>query len=146
MSKRSRCKCQATCDVCRFEELIFAVVGMNLFGKVAYYDANDEHVNFRTFDRAMMSLLRFSTGDATDLSVHGVPVTPGRPKFEDLLAAAAIFDVRVVVVSAACETPLVYDVGNEDDEAVVVLGHGGGQGKGFQAPSHTGPLGPQCAP
>ena len=40
---------------------------------------------------------------------------------QDLLAAAAIFDVRVVVVSAACETPLVYDLGNEDDEAPASL-------------------------
>ena len=56
---------------------------------------------------------------------------------QDLLAAAAIFDVRVVVVSAACETPLVYDLGNEDDEAVVVLGHGGAAAYCELAPKHV---------
>ena len=56
----------------------------------------------------------------------GPHIGAGDADDQDLLAAAAIFDVRVVVVSAACETPLVYDLGNEDDEAVVVLGHGGG--------------------
>ena len=55
----------------------------------------------------------------------GPHIGAGDADDQDLLAAAAIFDVRVVVVSAACETPLVYDLGNEDDEAVVVLGHGG---------------------
>ena len=54
----------------------------------------------------------------------GPHIGAGDADDQDLLAAAAIFDVRVVVVSAACETPLVYDLGNEDDEAVVVLGHG----------------------
>ena len=61
----------------------------------------------------------------------GPHIGAGDADDQDLLAAAAIFDVRVVVVSAACETPLVYDLGNEDDEAVVVLGHGGGR---FEAP------------
>ena len=42
-----------------------------------------------------------------------------------------------VVVSAACETPLVYDLGNEDDEAVVVLGHGGAAAYCELAPKHV---------
>ena len=50
---------------------IFAVVGMNLFGKVAYYDANNEGVSF-PFDRAMMSLLRFSTGENWNGFMHAV--------------------------------------------------------------------------
>ena len=55
----------------------------------------------------------------------GPHIGAGDADDQDLLAAAAIFDVRVVVVSAACDIPLVYAIGNEDDEAVVVLGHGG---------------------
>ena len=41
------------------------------------------------------------------------------------------------MVSAACETPLVYDLGNEDDEAVVVLGHGGAAAYCELAPKHV---------
>ena len=44
---------------------IFAVVGMQLFGKIEYYDTIDEHVNFRTFWRSVITLLRFSTGEHT---------------------------------------------------------------------------------
>ena len=33
---------------------------MQLFAKVAYYDTLNEHVNFRTFDRAFITLLRFT--------------------------------------------------------------------------------------
>ena len=67
----------------------------------------------------------------------GPHIGAGDADDQDLLAAAAIFDVRVVVVSAACETPLVYDVGNEDDEAVVVLGHGGAAAYCELAPKHV---------
>ena len=67
----------------------------------------------------------------------GPPIGAGDADDQDLLAAAAIFDVRVVVVSAACETPLVYDLGNEDDEAVVVLGHGGAAAYCELAPKHV---------
>ena len=67
----------------------------------------------------------------------GPHIGAGDADDQDLLAAAAIFDVRVVVVSAACETPLVYDLGNEDDEAVVVLGHGGGAAYCELAPKHV---------
>ena len=41
------------------------------------------------------------------------------------------------MVSAACETPLVYDLGNEDDEAVVVLGHGGAAAYCELVPKHV---------
>ena len=67
----------------------------------------------------------------------GPHIGAGDADDQDLLAAAAIFDVRVVVVSAACETPLVYDLGNEDDEAVVVLGHGGAAAYCELAPKHV---------
>ena len=67
----------------------------------------------------------------------GPHIGAGDADDQDLLAAAAILDVRVVVVSAACETPLVYDLGNEDDEAVVVLGHGGAAAYCELAPKHV---------
>ena len=67
----------------------------------------------------------------------GPHIGAGDADDQDLLAAAAIFDVRVVVVSAACDIPLVYDLGNEDDEAVVVLGHGGAAAYCELAPKHV---------
>ena len=67
----------------------------------------------------------------------GPHIGAGDADDQDLLAAAAIFDVRVVVVSAACDIPLVYDIGNEDDEAVVVLGHGGAAAYCELAPKHV---------
>ena len=67
----------------------------------------------------------------------GPHIGAGDADDQDLLAAAAIFDVRVVVVSAACDIPLVYAIGNEDDEAVVVLGHGGAAAYCELAPKHV---------
>ena len=55
----------------------------------------------------------------------GPHIRAGDADDRDLLAAAVVFDVRVVVVSAASDAPLVYDAGGGGDEAVVVLGHGG---------------------
>ena len=49
----------------------------------------------------------------------------------------AVKFLSTLVVSAACETPLVYDLGNEDDEAVVVLGHGGAAAYCELAPKHV---------
>ena len=51
---------------------IFAIVGMQLFAKVAYHDALDEHVNFRTFGVSMIALLRFSTGENWNGFMHSV--------------------------------------------------------------------------
>ena len=43
--------------------VIFAVIGIQLFAKVAYNDALTEHANFRSFGVAMSTLLRASTGE-----------------------------------------------------------------------------------
>ncbi|KAH8064513.1 hypothetical protein JL722_1389 [Aureococcus anophagefferens] len=51
---------------------VFAVIGVNLFSKVAYYGAHDEHVNFRSLGRAMLSLLRFATGENWNGFMHDV--------------------------------------------------------------------------
>ena len=52
--------------------IIFAIVGVQLFGKVAYYDTLDVHINFRTFGNALLSLLRFSTGENWNGFMHAV--------------------------------------------------------------------------
>merc|ERR1719502_42826 len=52
--------------------MIFAIVGVQLFGKVAYYDTHDVHINFRTFGNALLSLLRFSTGENWNGFMHAV--------------------------------------------------------------------------
>lgn len=45
---------------------IYAVMGVQLFAKVQYNNALNEHANFRDFGTAMISLLRFSTGENWD--------------------------------------------------------------------------------
>eukprot|EP00602_Paraphysomonas_sp_CaronLab_P008605 CAMPEP_0185034492 /NCGR_PEP_ID=MMETSP1103-20130426/24443_1 /TAXON_ID=36769 /ORGANISM="Paraphysomonas bandaiensis, Strain Caron Lab Isolate" /LENGTH=1644 /DNA_ID=CAMNT_0027571169 /DNA_START=197 /DNA_END=5132 /DNA_ORIENTATION=+ len=42
---------------------IYAVMGVQLFAKVQFNDEYNEHANFRDFGIAMISLLRFSTGE-----------------------------------------------------------------------------------
>jgi len=42
---------------------IFAVIGMQLFATVAFHESLDPHANFRTFSQALITLLRFSTGE-----------------------------------------------------------------------------------
>jgi voltage-dependent calcium channel L type alpha-1D len=43
---------------------IFAVTGIQLFAKVGYHGSYNEHANFRDFGVALLTLLRFSTGEA----------------------------------------------------------------------------------
>lgn len=42
---------------------IFAVIGMQLFATTAYHESLGPHANFRTFSQALITLLRFSTGE-----------------------------------------------------------------------------------
>jgi hypothetical protein len=43
---------------------IFAVVGVELFAKTQYYESYEERANFRSFEMALLTLLRFATMDA----------------------------------------------------------------------------------
>ena len=105
---------------------------MALLGRVAALRAALTRLGLDDGELASEETLAAALGDWAlqhadrNVADDGPHIGAGDADDQDLLAAAAIFDVRVVVVSAACETPLVYDLGNEDDEAVVVLGHGGG--------------------
>ncbi|CAE7648316.1 scn4ab, partial [Symbiodinium microadriaticum] len=51
---------------------IYAVMGVQLFAKVEYSGDHDEHANFRDFGIAMISLLRFSTGENWDGFMYDV--------------------------------------------------------------------------
>lgn len=42
---------------------IFACIGLNLFAMVKFGDAIDDKFNFQTFGSAMITLMRFATGD-----------------------------------------------------------------------------------
>lgn len=42
---------------------IYAVLGINIFSGVMLQDKLDEKNNFRTFQRAMIILMKFSTGE-----------------------------------------------------------------------------------
>lgn len=42
---------------------IFACVGLNLFSKVKLGDTINEKFNFQTFGGAMVTLMKFATGD-----------------------------------------------------------------------------------
>ena len=57
---------------------IYAVMGLQLFSKIQYNGVYDEHSNFRDFGVAMISLLRFSTGESWDAFMHdGARKMPG---------------------------------------------------------------------
>jgi len=42
---------------------IFAVIGVQLFATVAYHESLNEHANFRDFGMALITLMRFATGE-----------------------------------------------------------------------------------
>ena len=43
---------------------IFAVLGNQLFAKIQFYRSLEDHASFRTFPSSMLTLIRFSTGEA----------------------------------------------------------------------------------
>lgn len=49
---------------------IFAIMGVQLFAKLAFYGSIDEHSNFRTIPSALLLLVRFSTGEAFNEYMH----------------------------------------------------------------------------
>lgn len=42
---------------------IYAIIGVQLFAPVAFYESYNEQANFRTFGSAMLLLLRMATGE-----------------------------------------------------------------------------------
>lgn len=43
--------------------IFYAIVGMNLFGKVKLHDALNSHANFQNFVNAFLTMMRCSTGE-----------------------------------------------------------------------------------
>jgi hypothetical protein len=43
--------------------IFYAIVGMNLFGKVMLHDSLNEHANFQTFGNAFLTMMRCATGE-----------------------------------------------------------------------------------
>ena len=52
--------------------IIFSVVGVQLFGKVALDEDHEEHTNFRDFFKTFMVLFRFATGENWNGFMHAV--------------------------------------------------------------------------
>ncbi|EGB04872.1 hypothetical protein AURANDRAFT_31778, partial [Aureococcus anophagefferens] len=90
---------------------VFAVIGVNLFSKVAYYGAHDEHVNFRSLGRAMLSLLRFATGENWNGFMHDVARRPAHcaddPEYDDDVCAFN-GDAPGCVPVDGCGSTLIY--------------------------------------
>lgn len=55
---------------------IFAVMGVQLFATVQYIDSYNEYANFRDFGTAMISLLRFATGENWNKFMYDASSTP----------------------------------------------------------------------
>lgn len=51
---------------------LFSVLGVTLFAKVKFQGTHDIHGNFRTFDRAFMTLVRSMTGEAWNEIMHSL--------------------------------------------------------------------------
>jgi len=57
---------------------IYAVLGMQLFAKTEYNANYSVHANFRTFQRSLLTLVRFATGEGWGNFMHDVSLqTPG---------------------------------------------------------------------
>ena len=57
---------------------IYAAVGMQLFAKVGYHGAVTPHAHFRRIDTALLTLLRFATGENFNGFAHGHGAHPRR--------------------------------------------------------------------
>eukprot|EP00939_MAST-03C_sp_MAST-3C-sp1_P000527 g527.t1 len=73
---------------------IFAVMGVQMFAKIAFEEAYNEHANFQTFPTAVLTLLRATTGEnwngmmydmgaQTDQCIDDPSYTPIRCGFQD---------------------------------------------------------------
>jgi hypothetical protein len=49
---------------------IFALLGMQLFAKLQFNNTYNVHANFRTFSTSLLTLYRFSTGEAWDCFMY----------------------------------------------------------------------------
>ena len=63
--------------------VLFSILGMNLFGHVAYGDYLNADANFCTFPVAMLTMLRCSTGESWNGIMHDSMARPG-DVFSDL--------------------------------------------------------------
>ena len=43
--------------------VFYAIMGMNVFGRVKLHDELDDHGNFQTFEKAFLTVMRCSTGE-----------------------------------------------------------------------------------
>ncbi|KAH8054569.1 hypothetical protein JL721_10452 [Aureococcus anophagefferens] len=84
---------------------------LTLVATVAYYGAHDEHVNFRSLGRAMLSLLRFATGENWNGFMHDVARRPAHcaddPEYDDDVCAFN-GDAPGCVPVDGCGSTLIY--------------------------------------
>ena len=62
---------------------VFAILGMNLFGKVKFGENLNEHANFRNFGQSLLLLLRMVTGEAWNSVMYDRMITPATSGCDD---------------------------------------------------------------
>ena len=62
---------------------VFAILGMNLFGKVKFGENLNEHANFRNFGQSLLLLLRMVTGEAWNSVMYDCMITPATSGCDD---------------------------------------------------------------
>ena len=84
--------------------VIYSIIGVELFATVGFDGSHDEHTNFRHFFRALVVLLRFSTGENWNGFMYEIAYGPG-----DCVASAdladALADARAAPFLAADADP-----------------------------------------
>lgn len=55
---------------------IYAVIGMNLFGNLAYYGIINDVINFQTFANSLLLMFRLTTGVSWDTVLESLMVSP----------------------------------------------------------------------
>ncbi|CAD7929440.1 unnamed protein product [Amoebophrya sp. A120] len=90
--------------ICFLLLFLFAVMGIQLFGKVQFAATHDERGNFRSFYRSIMTLVRAMTGEAWNEIMHDL----GRGAF-----AFGKFDGAPCVADFGLPNKAAYDMVNE---------------------------------
>jgi len=81
------------CGILLLLLFVFAVLGIQLFAKTADLDPHGEEANFRSFDVAVLTLIRSMTGEAWNDLMHALAKT--RPFYLGVLHRVCVDDMAV---------------------------------------------------
>ena len=62
---------------------VYAILGMNIFGKVQFGENLNKHANFRNFGQSILLLLRMVTGEAWNSVMYDCMITPANSGCDD---------------------------------------------------------------